>query len=341
MEQGQNMQVPATTVFSDLATFEGAQRMAKMLSASDMVPIQYRGNLPNAVIALELAQRLGASPLAVMQSCYIVHGKPSWSASFIIACINASGRFSPLRFEIVGDGDDTSCFAWAYDLANDREKVSGPPVSIAMAKAEGWYSKNGSKWKTMPELMLRYRAATLFGRLYAPDILMGMGTVEEVVDSGGDVIEADIVGETATATATDLNNELFGGDDGSGHMTPEPGPPEQVEKDERKPARVRTRPKVVEKFKAEIDAIDTAHRLDTWRLKHRNRIARELPKESDQDAVFAYAQERYEALLTGENGQNLEKETEIVTCPNGNGRVPVEYCKSECKALDGCPVHED
>jgi hypothetical protein len=43
-------------------------------------------------------------------------------------------------------------------------------------------SKAGSKWKTMPELMMRYRAAAFFGRLYAPEITMGMHSVEEVVD---------------------------------------------------------------------------------------------------------------------------------------------------------------
>jgi hypothetical protein len=51
-----------------------------------------------------------------------------------------------------------------------------------MAKAEGWLDKAGSKWKTMPELMLKYRAAAFFGRLYAPEVLMGMQTSEEVID---------------------------------------------------------------------------------------------------------------------------------------------------------------
>jgi hypothetical protein len=34
----------------------------------------------------------------------------------------------------------------------------------------------------MPELMMRYRAAAFFGRLYAPEITMGMHTTEEVID---------------------------------------------------------------------------------------------------------------------------------------------------------------
>lgn len=161
--------------------FDHAQRVAKMLSSSNLIPEAYRGNVQNTMIALELANRIGASPLLVMQNLYIVQGKPSWSSSFIIASLNACKRFSPLRFNMEGKEDEYGCSAWAYDLATG-DKLEGPKVTWAMAKAEGWYAKGGSKWKTMPELMFRYRAAAFFGRLYAPDILMGMQTMEEVQD---------------------------------------------------------------------------------------------------------------------------------------------------------------
>ena len=174
----------ARSVFSGIDAFESAQRMATMLVSSSLVPANFQGkqNLANAVIALEMAQRMGASPLAVMQNLYIVHGKPSWSSQFIAASINSCGRFSPVRFRMTGepDRDERTCVAWATDSSGEVLEV--PPVSIAMAKKEGWYNKSGSKWQTMPELMLRYRAVTFFGRLYAPDILMGMRTQEEVVD---------------------------------------------------------------------------------------------------------------------------------------------------------------
>lgn len=176
-------QPAAPSYFSDLALFESGQRMAKLLAASDLVPQQFRGNIANTLIALEMANRTGSSPLAVMQSMYIVHGKPSWSATFIIASINASGRYSPLRFRMTGEGDDLTCRAYAVERETG-ERLESPPISIRTAKAEGWYGKAGSKWQTMPELMLRYRAATLFGRLYAADILMGMQTADELADIG-------------------------------------------------------------------------------------------------------------------------------------------------------------
>lgn len=200
MDQNQLIVHEKATAFSSVNGFEIAQRMAKALVTSDLVPDQFRGpdKIGNALIALELAQRIGASPMAVMQNIHIIHGRPSWSASFIIAALNSCGRFSPLRFKTSGEGENKTCIAWAYD-ANTKDILEGPEVSIAMAKSEGWATKAGSKWKTMPDLMLRYRAAAFFGRLYAPDVLSGMHTSEEA--------ETWVRGE-ADVKAADLNARL-------------------------------------------------------------------------------------------------------------------------------------
>lgn len=167
--------------FGNPGNFEHAQRVAKMLASSSLIPKDYQGNVQNTMIAMEMANRIGASPLMVMQNLNIIHGKPSWSSTFIIAALNACKKFSPLRFEMSGEGEDYGCMAWAYD-AETKDKLEGPKVTMRMANAEGWVSKAGSKWKTMPELMFRYRAAAFFGRLYAPEILMGMLTEEEIID---------------------------------------------------------------------------------------------------------------------------------------------------------------
>ena len=174
-----------------LSGFEHAQRVAKMLSTSSLIPKDFQGNIQNTMIALEMANRIGASPLMVMQNLYIVHGKPSWSSTFIIAALNACGRFSPVRFEVTGEGESLACYAWCYENQT-KEKLVGPTVTMKMAKAEGWVDKNGSKWKTMPELMIRYRAAAFFGRLYAPDIMMGMHTMEETIDIKPEVIDKEM-----------------------------------------------------------------------------------------------------------------------------------------------------
>lgn len=169
-------------VYANSENFENAQRVAKSLASSDLVPKEYSGKMANCLVALEIAHRTNSSPLMVMQNLNIIHGRPSWSSTYIIAAVNASKKFTPLRFEMSGEGDSRQCIAWAKD--KDGERLESPVVSIKMAKDEGWHGKSGSKWKTMPELMLRYRAAAFFGRLYAPEILMGMHTEYEMRDMG-------------------------------------------------------------------------------------------------------------------------------------------------------------
>ena len=178
--QTQDLSVLSNSFFGDIKSFENGQRMSKVFAGSDIVPDVFKNNIGNCMIALEMSNRMGANPLAVMQNLYIVHGKPAWSSQFLISCINASGRFTPLRYKFSGTGDERSCIAWAKDATG--EVLESPAVSIAMAKAEGWFQKNGSKWKTMPDLMLSYRSAAFFARLYAPELTMGIQSEHEIID---------------------------------------------------------------------------------------------------------------------------------------------------------------
>lgn len=173
-----NTEITTTT---ETQAFELVQRQAKMLSASTLVPKEFQGNMGNCAIALNIAKRLGADPFMVIQNIDIIHGRPSFRATFLIAMVNASGRFTPLQFRMSGEGASRSCVAWAKDKETG-EVVEGTEITMAMAKAEGWSTKSESKWVTMPEQMLRYRAAAFFARIYAPDITLGMQTSEELRD---------------------------------------------------------------------------------------------------------------------------------------------------------------
>ena len=186
------MKIVATAPMGVTAGFQSAegfallQRMANMFVGSTLVPEQFRGekNFGNRVIALNMAQRLGADPLMVMQNLYVVYGTPSWSSKFMIAMFNQCGRYESIHYEETGKkGTDTQgIIAWAKEKSTG-EILKGPEVTIKTAKDEGWYGKNGSKWKTMPEQMLRYRAASWFIRTTAPELSMGLQTVDEVKDT--------------------------------------------------------------------------------------------------------------------------------------------------------------
>ena len=212
----------ALTVFSGAKeAFELAQRQAKALSESDLVPQLYKGRVANCLVALEISHRCQASTLMVMQNLHVIHGKPSWSSTYIIAAVNSCGKFEPLRFKF--NADKSECIAWTKDKATG-EVLEGPPASIAMAKAEGWYDKNGSKWKTMPQLMLQYRCAAFFGRLYVPEILNGMRTADEEQD----MIDVTPREETAQTTAIESLNAKIKAKKKVGPATP---PPPELEPD--------------------------------------------------------------------------------------------------------------
>lgn len=230
MEQKENMPANAGTAamqmvpmaqtmpasFLTANNLEEAQRAAMMLSSSDLVPDMYKTGgkisssaqqtrekaVANCLIALDMAQRMNANPLMIMQNLYIVQGKPGWSSSFLISTVNSCGRYKPLRFVKGVDGEveiagkktpNRTCTAYTTEKGSE-DILEGATISMAMAKAEGWTSKNGSKWLTMPEQMLMYRAASFWVRTYAPELSNGMKTAEEWQD-------AEIVEEIPTAQA--------------------------------------------------------------------------------------------------------------------------------------------
>ena len=174
------------SMWNDSSMLSQAWRCAEFLGQSALVPETYQRHPENCLIALDLANRSGMSPLTVMQNLYIVKGKPAWAGQFAIALVNASRRFSrPLRPVFFGEEGTPSwgCYMETYDL--EGNKVVGTRITMQMAKDEGWIDKSGSKWKTMPEQMLMYRAGAFFARVHCPDVLYGVQMAEEVKDTYG------------------------------------------------------------------------------------------------------------------------------------------------------------
>lgn len=241
--------------FFDPEQFNTMQRVCKLFANSELVPDMYKVKyeqipvgadentintikfknqiaeykaIANCMIAIEIATRIGASPLMVMQNMTPIYGKPSWSSKFLIATVNTCGRFEPLQFKFTDKGMcgmvDYTDYVW--DSASRTKKpvikqfdgkkvmniecvayttkkgsidvLESSPVSIELAIQEGWYTKNGSKWQTMTKQMLMYRAASFWTSAYAPEISMGMRTVEEQQD-----IYVDYQDETATEVETE------------------------------------------------------------------------------------------------------------------------------------------
>ena len=162
-----------------IESFRESYKLASVFAKSSLVPQQYQGKTEDCAIAVDMAERMGVTPLMVMQNLYVVKGKPSWSGQACMSFIKAKyGDAEPIYTGQRGT-DTRGCFVRV--TKPDGEVIEGAEVTIAMAKAEGWM--NNSKWKNMPELMLAYRAAAFFARVYCPEILMGVQVEGEVEDS--------------------------------------------------------------------------------------------------------------------------------------------------------------
>lgn len=168
-------------VQTEVMSFEKLMTMAELLSKSTIVPVMYQNRAENCFVALDMASRMGISPMIVMQNLYIVQGKPSWSGSAIASMIRASKEFTQVELHYVGTEGTDSYGAYVTAIRNGKE-VKGGTVTIAIAKKEGWFQKAGSKWQTIPSQMLGYRAYAWFGRLNCPELLMGLQTNDEVED---------------------------------------------------------------------------------------------------------------------------------------------------------------
>jgi hypothetical protein len=213
MNELQIKQNPIISIDDEIKAFDLIQRKAKALSTSKLVPKIYQNNIADCIVAIDMATRMNANYLMVMQNLTIIQGHPSWSSQWIIASINNCGKYTSLKFEIQDLGikevdyieyvwnskiqekepitnkteiHDFSCIAYAIEKSTN-ERLESSKVTVEMAVKEGWYTKAGSKWQTMTEVMLRYRAASFFGKIYAPELLMGLQSIEENQDIAHDL----------------------------------------------------------------------------------------------------------------------------------------------------------
>lgn len=201
MENEVAVQEQAYEVASPFGSSENFQKLfdiGKMFASSSLVPDRYRGKPMDCAIAVDMANRMGVSPMMVMQQLYVVKGNPQWSGQACMSLIRGSSEYKNVRPVYTGKKGEDS---WGCYIEAEKKKtgeiVKGTEVTIAMAKAEGWYSKKDkygnetSKWQTMPELMLAYRAAAFFARVYIPNALMGCAVEGEAEDIVKQAITAE------------------------------------------------------------------------------------------------------------------------------------------------------
>lgn len=185
----QATQLSTNSVWENKDQFNQLLRAAQMLSQTSIIPQSYQGKPQDCFVAIEMANRMGVSPMVVMQNMYVVKGKPSWAGQACTMLINSCGKFKDVKHVYTGEKGkpNRGCYVTATRIS-DGSQVDGVEVTMQMAQSEGWTSN--SKWRNMPELMLAYRASAFFARVYCPEAMMGVQTAEEVYDADSTPINA-------------------------------------------------------------------------------------------------------------------------------------------------------
>ena len=174
---------PDFSVAREIMPVEKMMEMSTMLANSTIVPDTYRNRPENCFIAIDLASRMGVPVLTLMQNLFVIQGRPSFSGQAVASMIRSYPHFRKVTLEYVGERGTASWGAYVTaERVSDGRLLKGTTVTLGMAKAEGWLDKKGSKWLTMPEQMLAYRAYAFFGRVHVPELMMGLQTAEEVLD---------------------------------------------------------------------------------------------------------------------------------------------------------------
>lgn len=181
--------IATNSVWENKDQFNQLLRAAQMLSQTSIIPQSYQGKPQDCFVAIEMANRMGVSPMVVMQNMYVVKGKPSWAGQACTMLINSCGKFKDVKHIYTGEKGkpNRGCYVTATRIS-DGSQVDGVEVTMQMAQSEGWTSN--SKWRNMPELMLAYRASAFFARVYCPEAMMGVQTAEEVYDADSTSINA-------------------------------------------------------------------------------------------------------------------------------------------------------
>jgi hypothetical protein len=222
MEQSNAVQVhdgrdSITTVdMFDASKTTNALRLAAELAASNIIPERYQQKPANVLVALMRSARLGVDPFSYMETTYAVGGRTGHEAKFIVALINNSKKFkTPLLYRFEGEtkrvpdgtidpASDRKCTAYAILRESDIEVAQS--VDLKMAFREGWATKapkdarlsvKNNKWQSMTDEMLQYRAAAFFGKMYCPELTMGLNTRDELEDniSDGEAVEISETGK--------------------------------------------------------------------------------------------------------------------------------------------------
>ena len=174
--EGRTMQIDLVGANPQFQKYEIAKRVAHTLANSNLVPDEYRGRPNDCFVALNMGAELGMEPFQAIQSIAVIEGKPCLYGDGLIGVVRASPKCKWIEETMSDDGTVATCRTLRDGDPNPTER------SYSMDDAVLAGISNKYNWKKHPKRMLQMRARSYCLRDAYPDLLKGLGVVEEMQD---------------------------------------------------------------------------------------------------------------------------------------------------------------
>jgi len=180
----------------DTGIFEQMQRIAKIMSATGLVPehlnrrfgtganarnIEPEEAFANCFLVVDQAVRWRMDPFAVAQSTYVARGRLGFEGKLIAAVINTHPQLEKrLSYRYAGEkGKEDRAVIVKGRIRGDEEdrEIEGTVAQWQTRDKDGVISES---WRKSPEQMLAYRGAREWARRWMPEAILGVLADDEL-----------------------------------------------------------------------------------------------------------------------------------------------------------------
>lgn len=156
--------------YFNIQAWKAMREMAGVFFRSGAIP-KYIANAEQLIVVLQTGKEMGLYPMEAINNLYIVNGRVAMQGALMLARLHQFG----VKLEWL---EETEKIAKVKFTGLDRPDYTAS-FTIEEASKGGLLNKQGP-WHQYPKNMLRWRALAFGTRIYCPEILQGMHTVEEM-----------------------------------------------------------------------------------------------------------------------------------------------------------------
>ncbi len=156
--------------------FNELEQFANIVSNSSFVPKDFKGRIPDIMIAVQMGAEVGLKPIQALHNIAVINGRPSLWGDVVIALVRSSGLCEYIHESY----DEKTGVATCTGKRKGDPEEQSQTFSWEDAKKAGLINKN--IWKQYPKRMLQVRARGFLLRDLWPDVLRGLITREEALD---------------------------------------------------------------------------------------------------------------------------------------------------------------